>query len=110
LELALEILLELDEILRQRHAIGLEFVQLAHDHEIDLEAILRAPLVLQLGKHETQLRLHILEGHGRSIIHFAPAVSSLQHSIRNDTRLRQFGGSLSGAQAASRARLMPWPV
>src|SRR5690606_31402958 len=67
LELALEVLLELDEVLWQRHAVGPELVQLAHDDEIDLVAILRAPLVLQLSEKEAELCLDVFKGHSRSI-------------------------------------------
>src|SRR5690606_28317058 len=66
LEFAFEVPLEVDEILRQRHAVRLELVQLAHNHEIDLVTILGTPLVLQLGEQETEFRLHVFKGHGRS--------------------------------------------
>jgi hypothetical protein len=60
-ELGFQVLLELHQILRQRHAIGLELVQLLADQLVKLMQVLR--LVLHPRQKQAQLGFLVFECH-----------------------------------------------
>jgi len=75
-ELSFQIVLELHQILWERHAISLEFIQLLPDQLIDLMSVMR--LALHPHEKEAKLCFCVLERHAFSPASLANASSSAQ--------------------------------